>query len=67
MEYKRKFREMDDATKQKISQTLRGKSKSFTHRENISKKLKAYWKSVPHRPTDNNINNNTDYGTEEKN
>jgi len=67
MEYKRKFREMDDATKQKISQSLRGKSKSFTHKENISNKLKAYWKNIPHRSKDNNTDNNTDYGTQEKN
>ena len=50
MEYKRQYRQMDDATKQKISQSLRGRSKSMTHRENIKQGLKNYWEKVPNRP-----------------
>ena len=46
-DYKRQHRELDDDTKQKISQSLTGKSKSFTHVQNISKGLKNYWKTVP--------------------
>ena len=54
MEYKRKYREMDDATKQKISQSLKGKSKSITQKENISTSLKNYWQTIPNKPdTDN--------------
>lgn len=45
--YKRKFRELDDETKQKISQALRGKSKSYSHTQHISQGLKAYWQNVP--------------------
>lgn len=45
--YKRKFRELDDATKQKISQALRGRSKSYSHTQHISQGLKAYWQNVP--------------------
>lgn len=48
---KRQFRELSDETKAKISQAMRGKSKSFTHKENISNGLKNYWKDVPNRPT----------------
>ena len=45
--YKRKFRELDDVTKQKISQALRGRTKSATHTQHISQGLKAYWQNVP--------------------
>lgn len=45
--YKRKFRELDDVTKQKISQALRGRSKSYSHAQHISQGLKAYWQNVP--------------------
>lgn len=51
MEYRRKYRQMDDITKQKISQSLKGKSKSFSHVENIRKGLRNYWKNIPNKPT----------------
>lgn len=51
MEYKRQYRQMDDVTKQKISQSLKGKSKSFSHKENIKQGLRNYWQTVPNRPT----------------
>lgn len=54
MEYKRKYREMDDATKAKISQSLKGRSKSFSHIENIKQGLRNYWASIPNKPTDEN-------------
>lgn len=44
--YKRKFRERDDATKLKISNALRNRSKSFSHRRAISQGLKSYWETV---------------------
>jgi len=50
MEYKRQYRQMDDATKRKISQSLKGKCKSMTHKENIKIGLKRYWENVPNRP-----------------
>lgn len=56
MEYKRKFRQMDDATKAKISQSLRGRSKSFTHAQHISQGLKQYWQTIPNK----NLNNDDD-------
>ena len=55
MEYKRKYREMDDATKQKISQSLKGRSKSMSHKENIRNGLIHYWEQVPNKPTDGEI------------
>lgn len=48
--YKRQYRELDDATKQKISQKLKGRSKGTTHKENISNGMREYWKTVPNKP-----------------
>ena len=50
---KRQFRELSDETKAKISQAMRGRSKSITHKENISNGLKDYWKTIPNKPTEN--------------
>ena len=46
----REFRGLTDETKAKISQSMRGKSKSYTHKEKISNSLKAYWKNIPNKP-----------------
>ena len=48
-EYKRQFRELSDETKDKISQSTKGKRKSFSHRQHLSQALSDYWKSVPSR------------------
>lgn len=45
--YKRQFRERDEVTKQKISNSLRNRTKSAVHRQAISDGLKAYWEGVP--------------------
>ena len=45
--YKRQSREVSPDTRQKISQALRGRSKSETHKENISQGLKNYWEHIP--------------------
>ena len=55
-EYKRKFRERDEVTKMKISNSLRNRTKSATHRHAISQSLKNYWKGVP---SQNNAEGNT--------
>ena len=49
--YKREFRECPDEVKQKISASLRGRTKSQSHKQNISQGLKDYWKDVPSRTT----------------
>lgn len=48
---KRQYRELSDMTKLKISQTMKGRSKSDSHREAISNGMKSYWQGVPSRPT----------------
>ena len=50
MDYKRQYRQLSDKTKQKISQSLKGKSKSPSHVENIKNGLIDYWKNVQNRP-----------------
>lgn len=52
MNYKRQYRQLDDTTKQKISQSLKNRSKSMSHKENISNGMKEYWKGVPNKPND---------------
>lgn len=51
--YKREYRELSDETKARISAKMKGKGKSQTHRENISKGMKAYWLTVPHCEVEN--------------
>lgn len=52
-EYKRQYREIPDETKQKISQTSKGKKKSEWHKEHIRQAMLDYWQTVPHRPENN--------------
>ncbi len=48
--YKRQFRELDDETKKKISDSSRGRKKSWSHRQHIAQAMVDYWRSVPHKP-----------------
>lgn len=58
-DYKRKSREVSPDTRLKISQALRGRSKSETHKENISQGLKNYWEHIPSK----NVRTSLDYYT----
>ena len=49
MQYKREFRDLPDETKQKISNSTRGKSKSSTHKEHIRQGMLKYWSGVEWR------------------
>ena len=55
---RRQFRDLRDDTKMRISQSLRGRSFSETHKQAISDAMKAYWAAIPYRPTENNKSNN---------
>ncbi len=57
--YKRQYRQMSDATKQKISSSLKGRTQSPTHTEKISNGLKDYWKNIPNSPINNDNNTKT--------
>lgn len=58
--YKRQFREMSPETKAKISQSMKNKSKSLSHRENISNGMREYWKNVPSSPTNDTTSTNSE-------
>lgn len=58
------YRQMDDATKQRISQRLKGRSMSDSHKQAISDGMKAYWKTIPYKPTDENNESKNDESNE---
>ncbi len=49
-QYKRQWRELDDATRERISRNNQGKPKSEQHKQRISQAMKDYWRGVPNRP-----------------
>lgn len=51
---KRLYRDLRNDTKMRISQKLRGRSFSDSHKQAISDAMKAYWATIPYRPTENN-------------
>lgn len=51
---KRVYRNLGDDTKKRISQSLRGRSHSETHKQAISNSMKAYWTTIPYRPAEEN-------------
>ena len=53
-EYKRQYRQLDDDTKQKISNSSCNRPKSDQHKQRISQGMKDYWQNVPNRPDDTN-------------
>lgn len=52
---KRQFRELNADTKQRISQSLKGRGLSDSHKQAISDGMRAYWSTIPNKP--NNENN----------
>lgn len=50
------YRELSDETKAKISQSMRNKSKTETHKEAISNGLKTYWQTIPNKPKNDDSN-----------
>ena len=52
----RMYRNLDDATKQRISQKLKNRSLSDCHRQAISDGMRAYWATIPSKPIENNEN-----------
>lgn len=49
--FKRKYRELSDKHREKISQATMNKPKSAEHRQHIRQAMIDYWRSVPHRPS----------------
>ena len=59
-EYKRQWRELEDTTKEKIGNALRGKPKSSYHKEHIRQSMLDYWRTVEQKPTQDDEEENTD-------
>ena len=54
----RQYRNLCDDTKKRISQSLRGRTFSDSHKQAISDAMRQYWAKIPYRPTENNESNN---------
>ena len=50
----RKYRELKDDTKQRISQSLKGRGLSDSHKQAISDGMRVYWSTIPNKPIENN-------------
>ena len=50
--YKRKYRQLSDETKSKISVSIKNKPKSALHRQHIQQSMLRYWSTVGNKPTD---------------
>lgn len=48
-QYKRVDRQVSPETRLKISQSLKGRSKSYSHRTHIAQGVKTYWEQIPRR------------------
>ena len=51
-QYKRQDRSVSPETRAKISNSLRGRSKSLTHCQNIAQGVKNYWEQIPPKQKD---------------
>lgn len=60
---KRVYRNLEDDTKKRIAQSLRGRSFSDSHKQAISDAMRQYWATIPYRPSENNESNNQDHET----
>ena len=52
------YRQMDDASKLRISNRLKGRSLTDSHKQAISDSMKAYWATIPNKPSENNKSEN---------
>ncbi len=55
---KRKYRNLNVDTKERIASSLKGRSHSESHKKAISDAMKAYWATIPYRPDENNESKN---------
>ena len=60
---KRLYRNLEDDTKKRIAQSLRGRTFSDSHKQAISDAMRQYWATIPYRPTENNESKNQDNET----
>ncbi len=62
--YKRKYRQLSDETKSKISTSAKNKPKSEIHKQHIKQSMLRYWSTVENKPDslsmDDYLNKNDD-------
>ncbi len=51
---KRQFRQLNDDTKQRISQGLKNRTLSDSHKQAISNGMRAYWSTILNKPNGGN-------------
>ena len=56
MEYKRQYRDLPNEVKEKISASMKGKPKSYNHKEHIRQGMRKYWSNVPRKVQDHENN-----------
>ncbi len=61
----RKYRELKDDTKQRISQSLKGRGLTDSHKQAISDGMRAYWSTIPNKPNDENNESKTLFNGEQ--
>ena len=54
---KRVYRNLEDDTKKRIAQSLKGRTFSDSHKQAISDAMRQYWAKIPYRPNENNESN----------
>jgi len=54
----RKQRKLSEETRKKISNALKGKTKSEEHKNNIGKSMKKYWETIPYENNESNMEDN---------
>ena len=64
MEYKRQYRDLPDGVKEKISASMKGRAKSYDHKQHISQGMKRDWETVPSKASSSDTSN-TDYQGED--
>ena len=61
---KRQFRELNDDTKQRISQALKGRGLTDNHKQAISDGMRAYWATIPNMSTTENNKSKKEFNDE---
>ena len=56
---KRLYRNLEDDTKKRIAQSLRGRTFSDSHKQAISDAMRQYWATIPYNNESNNQDNET--------
>ena len=63
---KRTYRELNDDTKQRISQALKGRGLTDNHKQAISDGMRAYWATIPNKSNNDENNESKNLFNDEK-